>query len=704
MLILARTYQLETMPDHANRLINETSPYLLQHAHNPVDWYPWGEEAFAKARAEDKPIFLSIGYSACHWCHVMERECFENETIAALMNRLFVNIKVDREVRPDLDDLYMTFVQMTTGSGGWPMSVWLTPDGQPFFGGTYFPPEDAHGRRGFPAILHAVADAWRTERDQIIAGSEEVVAQLKTASALPAGAAKLNATTIATAVHQLLERFDPVEGGFGNAPKFPPSFALSLMLRRYRLESEPRLLRAVMLTLDKMARGGIYDHLGGGFHRYSVDNLWLVPHFEKMLYDNALLAVAYADAWQVTHEDRYRVVVTEILDYVLRDLADPAGGFHSAEDADSDGEEGKFYVWTESEIMAVLGAVDGRLFCDYYGVDPRGNFEHQRSVLNVRVKPDEFAARYNYSAASLTEHLGKLRRRLLAHRDRRNRPFKDDKVLTEWNGLMLSALARGSRITDDPRFLQAARRCAAFIEQTMLTPTGLMRVYRNGVVQQPGFLTDYAFVAAGLIDLYEASFEIRWLHLADRLVNEMIARFSDPVDGGFFMTSAGHTDILLRQKDSYDGATPSGNSVATMTLLRLAAFTGKEEYCKLAEDTIAALSGNAARVPTAYLNLLNAVDFAAGPIQQIAIVGPLRNSDIQMLLGALNRRSIPNVVVALFDPETVAADPAADPRELIPFLRDRVMQNNRPTAYVCENSVCQLPALTPEDLTAQLGV
>ncbi len=690
------------MPEHTNRLIHETSPYLLQHADNPVDWYPWGEEAFAKARAEDKPIFLSVGYSACHWCHVMERECFDNEIIAALMNRLFVNIKVDREVRPDLDDLYMTFVQMTTGSGGWPMSVWLTPDGRPFFGGTYFPPEDAHGRRGFPAILHAVADAWRTERDKIIAGSEEVVAHLKAASALPAGGAKLNATTVATAVHQLLERFDPVEGGFGNAPKFPPSFALSLMLRRNRRDSEPRILHAVRLTLNKMASGGIYDHLGGGFHRYSVDNMWLVPHFEKMLYDNALLAVAYADAWQVTHDDRFRTIVTEILDYGLRDLADPAGGFHSAEDADSDGEEGKFYVWTESEIMEALGATDGHLFCDYYGVDRRGNFEHQRSVLNIRSDPYEFAPRYNYSVESLTDHLRKLRGRLLEHRDRRNRPFKDDKVLTEWNGLMLSALARGSRITNDPRYLEAALRCAAFIEQTLLTPQGLMRVYRNGVVQQPAFLTDYALVAAGLIDLYEASFEIRWLQLADRLVNEMIARFADPVDGGFFMTSADHTDILLRPKDSYDGATPSGNSVAAMTLLRLAAFTDREEYRKLAEDTIAALSGNAARVPTAYLNLLNAVDFAAGPTQQIAIVGPRRNSDTQILLAALNRRSNPNGVVAMFDPETTAADPASDPRRLIPFLCDRAMQDGLPTVYVCENSVCHAPVTNPADLYTQL--
>ncbi len=702
------------MPAHTNRLTNETSPYLLQHAHNPVDWYPWGEEAFARARSENKPIFLSIGYSACHWCHVMEHESFENEAIAEIMNRYFINIKVDREERPDLDDIYMSFVQMTTGSGGWPMSVWLTPERRPFFGGTYFPPEEAYGRRGFPEILHAVAAAWETERDKIIASGAEVVAHLQAATASVSSPRALSSSLIDTATQQMLQRFDPVEGGFGGAPKFPPSYALSLLLRQYRRGGEPRILRAVTHTLDKMASGGIYDHLGGGFHRYSVDAMWLIPHFEKMLYDNALLAVAYCDAFQATGRPLYQRVVSEILDYILSDMADEAGGFHSAEDADSDGEEGKFYVWTPEEINSILGAADGRLFCDYYGVDTAGNFEHQRSILNVRVSASDFAPRYHFSEDSLLQQLEVPKRRLREERDKRVRPFKDDKVLAEWNGLMLSALARGYQISGERRYLDAATRCAEFVENTLLTPPGLMRVYRRGVVKQPAFLTDYAFIAAGLIDLYESGFELRWLQLADRLVTEMIARFLDS-DGGFYMTQDNQSDLLLRQKDSYDGATPSGNSVAAMTLLRLSQLLDNQAYRELALKTIAALGPNAERIPTAYMNLLNALDYATARPLEIAIVGPLTDPSTQALLQQVYSLHLPNRILAHYDPTSTSkavasghpvanpsASPGLDPREIIPLLRDRDLQNGRPTAYVCEDFVCNLPVTTPADLAGQL--
>ena len=699
--VLANCAEIEkgAMPKSTNRLAKETSPYLLQHAHNPVDWFPWGEEAFEKARREDKPIFLSIGYSACHWCHVMERESFENDSIANIMNEHFVSIKVDREERPDLDEIYMSFVQMSTGSGGWPMSVFLTPEGKPFFGGTYFPPQEAYGRPGFAQILHAVEDAWSTDRAGIVHGAETAVERLHSVLQLTPPASALDPVTVDTAIQQMLQRFDPIDGGFSGAPKFPPSYSLTVMLQQYHRTKELRLLKAVTFTLDKMARGGMYDQLGGGFHRYSVDAQWLVPHFEKMLYDNALLTVAYCDAYQTTQQPLYKRIVAETINYLLRDMIDSTGGFHSAEDADSEGEEGKFYVWKPEEILAALGSEDGKLFCDYYDVVNQGNFEHQRSILHVRVGPAEFAQRYSIPETELESRLSVMKSKLLELRKHRIRPPKDDKILTDWNGLSISALARGFQVTGDNRYLAAAQRCAAFLRKTLDTPAGLMRVYRSGTVKQHGFITDYAFLSNGLIDLYESDFDIQWLEWADKLAAEMLAKFEDRDHGGFYMTIAGQKDLLVRQKDSYDGAIPSGSSVAMMTLMRLSLLLDNRVYRTAAERTLLSLAANANKAPLAYMNLLRAADMLSRQPYEIAVVGKADNDATHKLIEYVYKSFIPGRVIALIDPDSPNA---AATTERIPLLKGRPKIEGRPTAYVCRNFVCRLPVATVEALAAQL--
>ncbi|MFH2055727.1 MAG: thioredoxin domain-containing protein, partial [bacterium] len=481
-----REMEPQTEMTTQNHLAGSTSPYLLQHANNPVDWYPWGEEALQRARVEDKPIFLSIGYSACHWCHVMEHESFENPETATLMNEHFVCIKVDREERPDLDDIYMTFIQLSTGSGGWPMSVFLTPDLKPFFGGTYFPPEDRYGRPGFPNLLQNVATAWKTQRDQIEQSSEAFAARLQQVMGTTGAAGQFPENTLEQAAQQLLSGFDAVNGGFSGPPKFPPSYSLSLLMRYIKRRGDEQALRALTFTLDKMAQGGIYDQLGGGFHRYSVDTYWLVPHFEKMLYDNALLSRTYFEAYQLTGNDFYLRIGTEVLDYILRDMTDGAGGFHSSEDADSEGEEGKFYVWTPQEIVEALGEDDGKLVCDYFDVTEAGNFEDGKSILHVRGKAQLFAERYGLTFEELASNLAEARAGLLEARSRRIRPHKDDKVLADWNGLMLSSLARGYQLSGDEQYLRAANRCADFLRETMYRSDGLHRTYRQGAVGSHG--------------------------------------------------------------------------------------------------------------------------------------------------------------------------------------------------------------------------
>ena len=682
-------------PAHTNRLARETSPYLLQHAHNPVDWYPWGEEALNRARDENKPIFLSIGYSACHWCHVMERESFEDPEVAQILNANFVAIKVDREEHPDLDQIYMSAVQLMTGSGGWPLNVFLTPDLMPFYGGTYLPPEDRYGRPGFRRLLEHIAKLWREDPDDVLRDAEQLTRAIRDGAesrAAPSGV--LDVTVLARAVEELEQDFDLAWGGFGQAPKFPPSGAIAVLLRQYLHTGQPKLLEMATTTLDRMAYGGMYDQLGGGFHRYATDEQWLVPHFEKMLYDNALLARAFLEAWQLTSQNLYRRIATETLDYVLRDMTDRHGGFHSAEDADSEGVEGKFYVWRPDEIKTVLGEEPGTLFCEYYGVTAGGNFEGG-SILNVPRERSEFAREKRITSEELDAGLAQSRHRLRQARDGRVRPAKDDKVLAAWNGMMISALARGYQALGDERWLKAAERAADFVLTAMVRDGLLLRTYRGqgsrgdeGVSKLPAYLDDYAEMANGLVDLYEATFDARWLEAADRLADRMVADFWDAEQGGFFYTSAAHENLLVRTKPYYDGAVPSGNSTATLVLLRLSKLLDNSAYHQKAETVLSRAQDMMSAHPRAYLNLLCAADFYLHPPREIAIAGRPDGADTRRFVEIIHGRFMPNKVLALLEPGTPAS---AALEKRIPLLAGKRMISGKAAVYVCENYTCKRP-------------
>jgi len=689
-----------------NRLIHESSPYLLQHADNPVDWYAWGEEAFARARKENKPIFLSIGYSACHWCHVMERESFENAEIATVLNEFFVSIKVDREERPDLDEIYMTAVQLMTGSGGWPLTVFLTPDLEPFYGGTYFPPEDMFGRAGFLTILNAVHTAWETTRGDLVRNAgklADVIRRNAADSAVESGA--LSPQLLHKAAEALGHAFDPNEGGFGPAPKFPQSAAIALLLRHYVHTRDAQWRDMATLTLDKMALGGMYDQLGGGFHRYSTDARWLVPHFEKMLYDNAQLAQAYVDAYQLTHKPLYRKVAAETLDYVLRDMADEAGAFHSSEDADSEGEEGTFYLWRYDEIEAVLGAEDAAMFCAYYGVNSEGNFRSPepyhtgRNILHVPRAASDVAQELGLSVDELEEKVKGLRAKLLVERDRRVRPHRDDKVLTSWNALMISALARGFQALGDERYRTAAENAADFILTHMMKDGALLRTHRNGVSHLPGYLDDYAFLTVALIDLYEATFDLRWITAADDLAGTMIGLFWDQEDGGFYFTAEHHTDLIARTKPTYDGAEPSGNAMAAIALLRLAKLTDTPDYHDKARRIFENNHVVMGRAPRNFLAMLCAVGSFLQPHKEIAIVGVPGSAEVEGLLRALHARFIPNRIIALLD---TSDGVAARARAAIPLLKGKELVSGKAAAYVCKDFTCSRPATTPDEFIEAL--
>jgi uncharacterized protein YyaL (SSP411 family) len=664
------------MPERPpNRLIHTTSPYLLQHAHNPVDWHPWGPEALAKARAEDKPIFLSIGYSACHWCHVMERESFEDETVAAALNGSFVPIKVDREERPDLDELYMGAVQAITGRGGWPMSVWLTPDLKPFFGGTYFPPTPKYGSPAFLQVLDGIRRAW-AERRQDLEGDAKHLAEAMAGSAqVEAGADLPGEAAFQGALNQLRKAFDGRWGGFGSAPKFPQVMAAMLLFRR---GSDPDRAMAVR-TLDAMWEGGMFDHLGGGFARYSVDTQWLVPHFEKMLYDNAQLATGYLGAFQATGLARYGEIARETLDYLLRDLVDLAGGFHSSEDADSEGEEGKFYVFTPAEVEAVLGTEEGARFCAAYGITLQGNFEHGASV------PHRFSAPAGTDFMALAPQ----RHQLKALRDTRVRPAKDDKVIAAWNGLTLTALARGYQVLGDRRYLEAATALATFLHRDLWMDGVLLRTWRRGEAHTPGFLEDYGAVASGLVDLYEAGFDAVWLRWAGELGGILLARFEDPEQGGFFSTAEGAEELLFRQKPLYDGALPSGNTLAAGALLRLARHLDRPAFQASAEGALRCASPLLERAPTGFLGLLSVLDLALAEPLEIVVAGPPGDPRTQALLREATRPWLPNATLSL-----VAAAPD------LPLHQGR--DPRVPGAYVCRNRVCAAPVTQPEELAALL--
>ena len=679
-----------------NRLINETSPYLLQHAHNPVDWYPWGEEALSRARNEDKPILLSIGYSACHWCHVMERESFENDAIAGIMNDHFINIKVDREERPDLDAVYMEAVQMLTGSGGWPMTVFLTPDCKPFYGGTYFPPVDRHNMPGFPRLLETVAQAYRNSNPEIQRVTDQLTEQMGRTANMPRGTGALDESILHHAYNQLATNFDYQNGGVGSAPKFPQAMTLEILLRYYAHGHNDRALSMLDLTLEKMARGGIYDQVGGGFHRYSTDAFWLVPHFEKMLYDNALLARLYLHAWLATGRTLYRRITEETLDYVLREMTGEHGGFFSATDADSEGEEGKFFVWSPEEIESALGVEDAGIFNAFFGVSQRGNFEGS-NILNIPVKAADFAVRQGIELEHLVDVVRRGKAALYAVREEREHPLLDDKTLASWNGLMLKALAEAGAALGRQDYIDAATRNANFL-MTDMRPDGLLRrSYREGQTRLPGFLEDYSFVGDGLLSLYEATFERRWLDTAVQLADEMIALFWDEQAGCFYDTGRDHEELVVRPRDVFDNAQPCGGSVASDLLLRLSVITGNEDYAAKAIAPLRTLAELMGRAPAGTGRWIAALDFYVSTAKEVVVIGPPDDPATSDLLRTVNGRYLANrVLVGADGPESAAA-------AALPLLEGRGLIDGKPTAYVCENYACQLPVTDAEALATQLG-
>ncbi len=681
------------MTEHTNRLADETSPYLLQHAHNPVAWYPWGPEALEKSKKEDKPILLSIGYSACHWCHVMERESFESEDIAALMNEHFVSIKVDREERPDLDEIYMSAVQIMTGSGGWPLTVFLTPDLKPFYGGTYFPPDDRFGRPGFPTVLNEVAQNYRENRGQVETTAGELTQHLKTLTQTSASPEILSTDLLRDAVRELAGRFDPRDGGFTPAPKFPPSGAISLLLRFHHAHDDDDALQMAELTLQKMAAGGMYDQLGGGFHRYSTDARWLVPHFEKMLYDNALLVPAYLAAYQLAGKADYARVATETLEYVIREMQGTEGGYYSSQDADSEGVEGKFFVWKKEEVDALLGD-RAETFCKYYDVTEGGNWE-ETNILNRLNRLLSESQDIDPSSNELSE----ARRILLEAREQRVKPGLDDKVLTSWNGLMIIAMARGFRILGEQKFLDSAANAARFARETLVKDGRLLATYREGRAKLPAYLDDYAFLMGGFIELYESDFDIGWLDEATRLAKEMVRLFWDEDQGGFFFTGSDHESLIMRSKSGYDGAIPAGNAVAASYLLKLANYTGQSDFEARGQETIHAFHAQMRRSPSGFAEMLSALDYYLGAKREVAVVGSADAATTKDALAKIWGLFTPNEVVALLDPSWPHRD---EVERKVPLLTGKTPANGRPRFYVCENYACQAPTENLEDVLQAL--
>ncbi|GIK15526.1 MAG: thioredoxin domain-containing protein [Planctomycetota bacterium] len=675
-----------------NRLVFEKSPYLLQHAGNPVDWFPWGDEAFARARAEDKPVFLSIGYSTCHWCHVMEHESFEADDVAALLNRDFICVKVDREERPDVDAVYMSVCQAMTGGGGWPLTILMTPDRRPFFAATYIPREDRFGRAGMLRVLPQIAEVWRTRRGEVENVARQITEQIASRDAAP-DAGDIDTETLALGFRQLAGRFDAERGGFGDAPKFPTPHHLTFLLRWWKRSGDAAALNFVERTLSAMATGGIYDHLGFGFHRYSTDADWLVPHFEKMLYDQALLVIAYAEGHQATGKPEYARTVREVMTYVLRDMTSPEGAFYSAEDADSEGVEGKFYLWTAEEVRAALGEDDARVAAAIWNLRPDGNFTNphtppRTNILHLARPLSAVAAELKTPEDELRRRAERIRNRLFETRRERIPPHKDDKVLTDWNGLMIAAASIASRAFDEPRYADAARRAADFVLTRLRREDGrLLKRYREGDAGLPAHLDDYAYLIWGLIELYETTFDPRYLEAAIELQRVQTAQFGDAEHGGFFLTAADGEKLIARPKELYDGALPSGNSVSALNLLRLARLTGDPALEALASRTVTVFAGTARHAPMAFTQFLCAADFALGPAYEVVIAGTPDAADTRAMLGALNRRFHPNVVV-LLRPDAPDAPPIT---RLAPFTAAQKPIDGKATAYVCRNFACAAP-------------
>ncbi|MBC8509043.1 MAG: thioredoxin domain-containing protein [Anaerolineales bacterium] len=683
-----------------NRLANENSPYLLQHAENPVDWYPWGEEALEKANTEDKPIFLSVGYAACHWCHVMEHESFEDPETAALMNEHFVNIKVDREERPDIDNIYMQAVVAMTGQGGWPMSVFLTPDGQPFYGGTYFPPEPRYRMPSFKDVLHSVERIWREDREKLLESGEKITAHLKATGESHNAGGEINPSILSEAAMRLAQAYDWKNGGWGQAPKFPQPMAIEFLLRQAS-RGDRMALDMTNHALKSMAKGGMYDVAGGGFARYSVDDFWLVPHFEKMLYDNAQLALAYLHAYLITADEEFRRVCEETLDFVLREMTHPEGGFYSSLDADSEGEEGKFYVWTSEEIQAVISdPEDSRLFLAAYGVTQQGNFEGH-TVLQRVLDDDQIAEEFGLPIEEVPKKLAEIHALLLEKRTERIRPGTDDKVLVSWNGLMLSAFAEAGRYLKRPDYVETAIRNADFLLTALHPDDRLLRSWRDGKARYNGYLEDYAAMILGLLALYQSDPNPRWFSSASELAIEMITRFRDP-DGGFFDTRDDHEKLLYRPKDLQDNAVPSGNALAALALLQLSAFELNLEWRDMAEAMMAKMGGNLARYPTGFGQWLIAADFALGPVNEVAIIGDSESAQTQALVEMLWKQYQPHLVAAISE-EKNNLEGVENLPGFPKLLENRGLFNDQSTAYVCQGFVCQQPVNTPEELAEQLN-
>jgi uncharacterized protein len=679
-----------------NRLATETSPYLLQHAENPVDWYPWGEEAFERARAEDMPVLLSVGYSACHWCHVMEHESFEDPETAAVMNERFINIKVDREERPDVDSIYMTAVQAMTGHGGWPMTVFLTPAGEPFYGGTYFPPAPRHGLPSFRQLLVAIHDAYTQRRADVERSATGLRDALRQSTALQAPAEALEAGILEAAFRGMASQYDARHGGFGGAPKFPQPMTLEFVLRHHVRTGDDHASRMLVHTLRRMARGGMYDQVGGGFHRYSVDAHWLVPHFEKMLYDNALLARLYLHAYQATGDGELRRVAEGILHYVDREMTAPGGGFYSAQDADSEGEEGRFYIWSAEEVDALLGPEDGPLFRHFYGVSDAGNFEG-RNILHVERDVAAVAEEAGVKPSQLEAVLERGRETLYQARAERVWPARDEKVLTSWNAMMLQACAVAARVLGRDQDRAMAIRNAEFLLRELRVDGRLKRTWRDGAARIDAFLEDHAILADALLSLYEATFDPRWVSEARDLAERLLDRFWDEEEGRFYDSAVDGERLVVRPRDVHDNATPSGNSAATAMLLRLSALTGEPRYGRVAARVLRSMGGLVQRVPLAFGALLAALDFHLATPREVAIVGDPAHEGTRALLAVLDERYRPNTVLALRTPDAPAGIDQA-----IPLLAEREAVDGQPTAYVCQRFTCRMPVTDPTALRFEL--
>ncbi|HBG27185.1 MAG: hypothetical protein A2Y10_07420 [Planctomycetes bacterium GWF2_41_51] len=683
--------------EKTNRLIDENSPYLLQHAHNPVDWFAWTDEAFEKARKEDKPVFLSIGYSACHWCHVMERESFENENIARILNENFISIKVDREERQDIDDVYMNAVQAMTGTGGWPLSVFMTPNAIPFYGGTYFPPQDMPGRPSFERILLTVAEAWKKNKNKLVDSAEKI------STALASITSEIKTIAISDEIliqanSQLKKSFDGVNGGFGQAPKFPQPGCLLLLLNYWHRTEDKKSLEMVELTLQKMAHGGIYDQLGGGFHRYSTDAQWLVPHFEKMLYDQALISKIYIQAYQATGKDFYAQVAKDIFEYVLREMTDSNGGFYSAQDADIEGKEGEFYIWQMEEIENILGKQNAEVFNKYYGVTNKGNFEERKNILHINRTVEQLAEKFNEPPDKIKNILTHSRNQLLEHRSKRMNLDKDDKIITGWNGLMISALAFGGAVLNEPKYIKAAEKSANFILNSLFENNRLMRYHRKDKASNPAVLDDYAFLAMGLLDLYEADFNAAWLIEAKKITSQMTELFENP-QGGFYLTAKDSEQLFIRSTPSYDSPIPSGNSAAAIVMLKLDAITGGRTYTNHIEKLFSVSSAQMTQVPLLMTYMISAFDFYSGPSQKIVIASKSpKDETANKMLKIIRNIFLPNSVT-MFHP---GAQAQGEIEKIIPYIGKQTPIKDKTAAYICSNQTCGKPVTAPEELESEL--